>query len=289
MTEPAVAGATKGMTVNLRGNLRAGSVLAVLVGLLMAGCSQGGPATPAPTPDARTSAPTAAAVSLDDTRWQASQLGGSPVLEGSTVTAAFGADGSLAGSGGCNRYRTTYTTVDTTITIDGAVASTMMACDQAVMAQEAAFFAALTGVRSFAVSGEELTLSDDAGTALLVFSTQSQELAGSWVVTGYHDGGSAVVSPVQGSTPTLAFAEDGTLSGTGGCNQLTGSFEVDGNAITIGPLASTMMSCEEPAGVMEQEAALVVALNSAAVYTIEGERLELRRADAVMAATLTRG
>ncbi|MBB1503072.1 META domain-containing protein [Propioniciclava sp. MC1683] len=275
--------------MTLRGNLRAGSVLAVLVGLLVAGCSQGGPATPAPTPDVQTAAPTAATGSLDDTRWEASQLGGSPVLEGSTVTAAFGADGSLAGSGGCNRYRTTYTTADTTIAIEGAVASTMMACDQAVMAQEAAFFTVLADARSFAVTAEELTLSDGAGATLVVFDVQPQEVAGTWVVTGYHDGDSAVVSTVQGSTPTVEFAEDGTVSGTGGCNQLAGSFEVDGNAIKIGPLASTMMSCEEPAGVMEQESALVVALESAATYSIEGDHLEFRRADGVMAATLTRG
>lgn len=263
--------------------------MALLVGVLVAGCTSGGPATPASTPGTTEPAPAVEAVELAETRWQAVELGGSPLVEGSTVTAAFGADGSLSGSGGCNRYRTTFTASGATIEISEAVASTMMACDQAVMEQESAYFAALGAARSFSGSAEDLTLADEAGAPLVIFDVQVQELAGTWNVTGYHDGGSAVVSPVQGSTPTLTFGADGAVSGTAGCNQLTGSVEVDGNSVTFGPLGSTMMHCDEPAGVMDQETRLIAALESAESFTLEGNRLEFRRGDAVMAATLMRG
>ena len=46
-----------------------------------------------------------------------------------------------------------------------------------------------------------------------------------------------------------------------------------GTRSQIGPLASTMMACGEPAGVMEQEAQYLAALQSAATYQIEGNVL----------------
>jgi heat shock protein HslJ len=51
---------------------------------------------------------------------------------------------------------------------------------------------------------------------------------------------------------------------------------VDGKQISIGPLASTKMYCTEPAGVMEQETQFLLALESAASYSVEGHSLVLR-------------
>ena len=59
---------------------------------------------------------------------------------------------------------------------------------------------------------------------------------------------------------------------------------MDGEKITIGPLASTMKFCNDPEGVMDQEAQYLAALQSAATYRIEGNRLELRTADGALAA-----
>ena len=63
---------------------------------------------------------------------------------------------------------------------------------------------------------------------------------------------------------------------------------MDGNKITIGPLASTMMMCDSPAQIMEQEAQYLAALQSAATYQIEGNVLELRTADDAIAGFLIR-
>ena len=46
------------------------------------------------------------------------------------------------------------------------------------------------------------------------------------------------------AVPTLML-DDGSASGSGGCNNFSGPYEVDGDSLTIGPLAGTMMACEE--------------------------------------------
>ena len=51
-----------------------------------------------------------------------------------------------------------------------------------------------------------------------------------------------------------------------------------GNTITVEPPGSTLMFCETPQGVMEQEAAYLIALQSATTFRIEGDQLWLRNA-----------
>jgi len=68
---------------------------------------------------------------------------------------------------------------------------------------------------------------------------------------------------------------DGTemrVSGSGGCNNLVGGFEQDGAHLRFTQMAGTMMMCPEG---MEQEAALVKALESAARFRIAGDALTL--------------
>jgi heat shock protein HslJ len=60
----------------------------------------------------------------------------------------------------------------------------------------------------------------------------------SWTVTSVAD------VPTLGATrPTMTFAADGTVSGSAGCNQYSGTFRTDGSSIRITDVASTMMMC----------------------------------------------
>ena len=93
---------------------------------------------------------------------------------------------------------------------------------------------------------------------------------------------------LAGTTLTADFGKDGTLSGNSGCNTYSGGYKVNGDQITIGPLASTMMACSDPVGVMEQEAQYLAALQSAATYQIEGNVLQLRTKDDALAAIFNR-
>jgi putative lipoprotein len=80
------------------------------------------------------------------------------------------------------------------------------------------------------------------------------------------------VDAPEDSVPTLTLA-DGSASGFGGCNTFRGGYELDGESISIGPLAGTLMACEEPK--MAAEGAYMPALEAADAWAIEGGELVL--------------
>lgn len=77
-------------------------------------------------------------------------------------------------------------------------------------------------------------------------------------------------APIEDAVPTLAFGEDGTVSGNASCNQYTGPVTIDGSELTFGPLAMTRMMCTDPA-VAEQETVFALALESVESYTVDAE------------------
>lgn len=58
----------------------------------------------------------------------------------------------------------------------------------------------------------------------------------------------------------LDIGKDGRVAGTGGCNRMMGQAKIDGDKISFGPLAGTMMMCGDP--VMAQEKAFLTALGA---------------------------
>ncbi len=219
---------------------------------------------------------------LAGSSWNLTSLMDQGLAPGSSISIQFTADGKVNGSAGCNRYMGSYTVSGKSLTISAPLATTMMACEGAIMDQEVAYLKALAEVKTFSISGEQLTLNDADKKGILVYQMQSQDLAGtSWEVTSYNNGNQAVVGVLAETSLTAVFGEDGTVSGSGGCNNFSGSYEVDGSAITIGTLASTLMACEQDA--MDQEAAFLAALQSAATYRVEGSTLEMRTKDDALA------
>jgi heat shock protein HslJ len=220
--------------------------------------------------------------------WVLTELLGKAPVADTGISALFNTDGSLSGSAGCNQYNGKYTTSGSSITISN-LANTMMACPQAVMDQETAYLKALGDAKTYSVKGDTLTLAGADGKTLASYKAQSQDLAGSnWEVIGYNNGKQAVTGVLLNTTITASFGKDGNLTGNAGCNTYNGPYKVDGSKITIGPLASTMMFCNDPEGVMDQEAQYLAALQTASTYQIEGERLELRTADGALAVDFTR-
>jgi len=89
------------------------------------------------------------------------------------------------------------------------------------------------------------------------------ELPGtSWVVTSVNGEFVDATNP-----PTIAFGADGTVSGTTGCNQYSGLYEVDGSTITVGALQMTLMLCEGPVG--DTEALFGPALQGATAWAVD--------------------
>jgi heat shock protein HslJ len=209
------------------------------------------------------------------------------VLAGSEVTAVFAEDGKLGGSAGCNNYAASFEISGDRISI-GPVAATMMMCPEpdGIMDQEGAYLSALEAASTYAVEGKQLSLFDSQGQVLLGFTVREPtSLVGTeWQVIGYNNGSQAVVSVIIGTEMTATFGEDGSMTGTAGCNNYIASYELEGDAISIGPAATTRMFCGEPEGIMEQETQYLAALETAATYRIDGDRLQLRTADGALVA-----
>jgi heat shock protein HslJ len=94
-----------------------------------------------------------------------------------------------------------------------------------------------------------------------------------WLLVAFGDAANPAVVE-EGTVVTALFSSDGTLSGSGGCNNYSTTYELNGDALTVGsPIASTMMFCEQG---MNQETAVLAALQSAQriAFTDEG-RLEI--------------
>jgi heat shock protein HslJ len=221
--------------------------------------------------------------------WALTELMGKPPVAGTGISAQFTTDSKVSGSAGCNRYNGTYTVSGSNITFFSPLATTMVMCEQTVMDQESAYLKALGEAKTFAIRGDQLTLAGADGAVLAVYKVQSQDLAGSnWEATNFNNGQQAVVGVLEGTTLTASFGKDGRLTGNAGCNNYNGPYKVNGTQIAIGPLASTMKACSDPAGIMDQETQFTAALQSAATYQIEGNVLELRTKDDALAALFNR-
>ena len=62
------------------------------------------------------------------------------------------------------------------------------------------------------------------------------------------------------------------VGGSGGCNRLTGSYELNGDKLTFGQMAGTLMACPEG---MDTEKAFLEALGQVNKWKIAGQHLEL--------------
>ncbi|MFN8520460.1 MAG: META domain-containing protein [Chloroflexota bacterium] len=230
--------------------------------------------------------PSAAApgTGLEGTSWEVTSVAGTP---SSGATLVF-ADDVAGGFAGCNNFRAGYQAADGSLAF-GPAATTLKACDAAVMAFEQSYLAALASTASYAIGDGTLTLADASGAEAVAFAAQTPaSLEGTWEVTGYLVGSgdtAAVTSPLVGTQPILTFGSDGTVSGTAGCNQFSGGYGVEGSDITIGPLMSTMMACADD--LMTQEAALMQALEGAATWSVSGTTAELRGAADTLQVTLS--
>jgi heat shock protein HslJ len=173
----------------------------------------------------------------------------------------------------------------------GPLALTRMACPESAMEAENEFVAALEAVDHAAVEVDEdggddadrLVLTGGDRVRLSFRSYDADELlAGTWTITGVAAGDS-LGSMLAGTEPTITFAEDGEVTMETGCNTVGSSWELDGDGLTMGPPRTTLMACVEPPGVMEQEAALQLALESAARVEVAPRALTILDAEGAIA------
>jgi heat shock protein HslJ len=174
-------------------------------------------------------------------------------------------DDDVSGMGPCNTYRGTFFLGnDDSVEISG-VATTLRACGESTMEAEDEFFAALEAVDTVDVDegdDERLVLHD--GDVRLVFRPYDADglLTATWHVTEVATGDS-LDSVIPGTEPTVTFADDGHVTLATGCNTATATWELDGDSLSVGRARLTRKFCADPPGVMDQEQALVAALEAA--------------------------
>lgn len=118
------------------------ALLAVLgVGIALGGCSDG-------------------SADLDGRSFASTEVRGHDLVEGSTITLTF-EEGRISAQGGCNTLNGAATWDTDALVVAEPMASTMMACEDALMAQDQWLSSFLTSSPALEVDGDTLVLGDD--------------------------------------------------------------------------------------------------------------------------------
>jgi heat shock protein HslJ len=230
----------------------------------------------------------AAAGGLAGTSWNLVSYRGTDgttvdAFAGQTATLSFAADGTFSADTGCNIANGTFESDGTSLRMQVGPTTQRACADDAANRQETTLIAAFGEVDGFAVADNELTLRS-GDTTLATYTAGRADVVGRWNVTGLNDGREAVVSSEQTNRLVVEFGADDTVTGSGGCNQLSGGYRTSGaDGIAIGPLASTKKACGD--GTEALDAQLTAALEASTTWEIRGDSLTLR--DDAGAAQLT--
>lgn len=205
-------------------------------------------------------------------------------LPGTQVTASFGADGSVAGSAGCNTYRGSYTLDGNSLSV-GPLATSRMACAPPIMEQESQFLEALQATATFAFVSGQLWLRDANGSTQVIFAPppalppRPLPIGVMWRIQNYNNGQDGVVMVLPDAQANAIFGSDGRVSGSTGCNTFNATFSTsEGSGISFGPMITTLRACLSDAA-NAQEQAILNAFGASTSFELLGDRMTLRSAD----------
>lgn len=190
-------------------------------------------------------------------------------------TIRFNPDGTALIKADCNNIAATYTTDGSNISITLGP-STLVACAPESLDQQ--FTSGLSNASLYFFEGGDLYIDLFADGGTLRFQPASAGLPGDaggdsttisaqgveFTLIAFGPLG-ATMPVLPGTTITLTI-EDGTASGSAGCNTYSGPVTPVDDYFKIGPLATTRMACGDPPGIMEQEAAYLQALEAVNGY-----------------------
>lgn len=255
-------------------------LLSGVAALLLSACAadSGTASSPSPTADP-----------LTGSSWVLDSILIGSVLEPSAADASlnFGAEGQLSGSTGCNRFTGSWEgdAGALTLTLGG---TTMMACvDPAAQAQEQAVLAELPRAKSASIGNERLTLKDEGGADLAVYSAAVSDFAGtSWQVTGVNNGAGAVVTTDATTSLTITFGTDASVTGFAGCTDFTATYTADGEALAFADIAPAG-ECGDGAEAAAAQEEFLAALGNVEVAHVDGTSVTLRDGGGATQVSLT--
>jgi heat shock protein HslJ len=94
----------------------------------------------------------------------------------------------------------------------------------------------------------------------------------SWTLVSYGTAGKEIPA-AQGIPTSLVFGKDGQVSGELGCSSFSGSYQVQGGNLVLGPLASTLKACPDPQ--MMQEGTAFQVLTGTVRFTLDDGTLTI--------------
>ncbi|CAL9507744.1 hypothetical protein SUDANB15_03554 [Streptomyces sp. enrichment culture] len=200
-------------------------------------------------------------------RWSVDSV----TADGTTHRAPDGAhlalddSGRAEGSYGCNRFSGRVSFDGDRIRL-GDRDTTLRACSEEVMDLERAFARTLgDGALKAEVDDDRLTLTTDAGDTVRLSKAEDTPLAGTrWTVT----------TPAVDGRAHLTFDdEEGTVSGSLGCNQVNAGATVRDGRVTLGTPSTTRMMCED--SLMDAEKALLQLFDGTLTYSVDHRTLTL--------------
>lgn len=215
--------------------------------------------------------------SLLNTIWLLEEYGNVDRLvateEGTFITAQFSEENLLSGYAGCNRYTTSFTADNGRMEIQ-MPAITTRACDRG-MEQEAVFQQALIKAESYAIKGDVLEISYDAGQGILRFTSRHLPIENVlWTLVTVN----GEASQTGRVATTLLFEpgsepDKGTMGGAAMCNNYSGGFIIDQDALSLDILTTTRLRC--PDDVIEAESTYLEILESTQSYMVLGQTLTI--------------
>jgi heat shock protein HslJ len=104
---------------------------------------------------------------LDGTEWGLVEMNGEAIPEDVEITIAF-SEGQISGQSACNRYFAGYTQEGATLAFDQAGSSNMYC--EGLMDFETEYLQTLSEIKSFEQDGDTMTMKNESGTAILIFS-----------------------------------------------------------------------------------------------------------------------
>ncbi len=263
---------TTGVRVRgLLGLLGTGVLLAGLAACGSSGTAGGGgtASTPASSSsiaaasESATTSPSsrAGAGELDGVSFVATEVTGThSLVPKSTVTLTF-EGGSLSANAGCNTMVGRYVAIGGRLTAP-QLASTMMACDDALMAQDTWLAEFLGSGVTYTVEGQTLTLTNGNDTLVLgpaPSGAQALESTG-WKVTDIVTITSQAntTSAVDPSLTAWLRFSGNEVAFDNSCNAGGGPVEIGDDTLTFGALRSTLIFCDGASGQLEQTMSAVL-------------------------------
>ncbi|MFI6998559.1 META domain-containing protein [Nocardia sp. NPDC050175] len=243
--------------------LRFGPV-ALLALLAVTACSSG-------DSDSNSTAPT-----LAGRTFLSIAVDGAPIPGGGPLTLSF-KDDRIAADAGCNSYSGAVALDNNKLHVTG-LAGTLMACAGDHAGADEWLNGLLTSDPTWQLDDTKLTLKNDK----LTVTMQDKKVANpdrpikgrTWIVTALITPDAQIRSQtIDEVKPTLTISEDGTVSGTAGCNRMTGHATGPDTDLTF-QIATTKMLCSPE--VMEVEQAVLKALDGKTTATVDADTLTLR-------------